>query len=67
MIVDQGSGFDLQTVQRGASSGLAGMVERAALLGGELMIESAPGAGTHVTASLPLHSDGEPREQKHGA
>jgi signal transduction histidine kinase len=67
IIVDQGRGFDLQTVQRGASSGLAGMVERAALLGGELTIESAPGTGTRLTASLPLHSNGEPPRQEHGA
>jgi signal transduction histidine kinase len=67
IIVDQGRGFDLQTVQRGASSGLAGMRERVALLGGELTIESAPGTGTRVTASLQLHNDGEPRGQEHGA
>jgi signal transduction histidine kinase len=67
IIVDQGRGFDLQTVQRGASSGLAGMLERAALLGGELTIESVPGTGTRVTASLPLRSDGEGRGQEHDA
>ncbi len=36
IIVDQGRGFDLQTVRTTLSSGLAGMVERAALLGGNL-------------------------------
>ena len=65
IIVDQGRGFDLQTARTTLSSGLAGMVERAALLGGNLTIESAPATGTRLTASLPLQSDGEPRGQEH--
>lgn len=36
------------------SSGLAGMLERAALLDGRLTIDSTPGAGTLLTAELPL-------------
>jgi len=67
IIVDQGRGFDLQAVRTTLSSGLAGMAERAALLGGSLTIESTPATGTRVTASLPLHSDGEPRGQEHDA
>jgi signal transduction histidine kinase len=67
VVADQGRGFVPQTVDTRTSSGLAGMVERAALLGGNLTIESAPGTGTHVTTSLPLHSDGEPRGQEHDA
>ena len=38
-----------------AGTGLAGMRERAALLGGSLKIESAPGAGTFLSVELPLH------------
>jgi signal transduction histidine kinase len=53
MIVDQGRGFDPQAVRTSTSIGLAGMAERAALLGGDLTIESVPGAGTRVTAVLP--------------
>ncbi|MBI3301005.1 MAG: PAS domain S-box protein [Deltaproteobacteria bacterium] len=54
-IQDQGMGFDPDTVLAGsASSGLAGMRERAMLLGGQLTVESAPGDGTLVTAILPL-------------
>ena len=67
IIVDQGRGFDLQTVQTNLSSGLAGMVERAALSGGHLTIESTPGTGTRVTASLPLDTNGASREQEHDA
>jgi two-component system, NarL family, sensor histidine kinase UhpB len=65
IIVDRGRGFDLQKVRTTLSSGLTGMLERAALLGGELMIESTPGTGAGVTATLPLHGDGEPREQEY--
>jgi len=67
VVADHGHGFDPQTIDMRTSSGLAGMVERAALLGGTLTIESAPGTGTRVTASLPLQSDGAPRGQEHAA
>ena len=59
---DWGCGFDPQAVVEGRSFGdaqgrgvgLTGMRERARLLGGECIIESAPGAGTTVRATLPL-------------
>lgn len=54
-IEDQGAGFDPEAaLAAGAASGLSGMEERAILLGGELTIESAPGAGTSLMAELPL-------------
>jgi PAS domain S-box-containing protein len=53
-ITDMGCGFDLAIEQARTSSGLAGMRERTMLLGGELLIESYPGAGTRVIASFPL-------------
>jgi len=54
-ISDQGGGFDPQAaLAAGKSSGLAGMRERAQLLGGTLMIESAASVGTTVTALLPI-------------
>jgi PAS domain S-box-containing protein len=52
---DHGRGFDLHAVCA-ASSGIAGMRERALLLGGQLTIATAPGAGTRVTAAWPLRS-----------
>jgi PAS domain S-box-containing protein len=63
---DQGRGFDPRTVRQRASSGLAGMRERAALLGGSLTIESAVGAGTRLTATLPLRGGAGSREQEQG-
>lgn len=54
-IADDGSGFDpnLALATRN-SSGLAGMRERAQLLGGKLLLESHANSGTTVTALLPL-------------
>ena len=37
-----------------AGSGLRGLEDRIAALGGELSIESSPGAGTRVRAEIPL-------------
>jgi signal transduction histidine kinase len=52
LISDDGSGFDRSSVEE-SGIGLAGMEERARLLGGQLSIESAPGAGTRVRLSVP--------------
>jgi len=51
---DEGSGFDREASIVSASIGLVSMRERAMSLGGELTIDSAPGRGTRLTASLPL-------------
>ncbi len=48
---DDGSGFDPSAPAHGF--GLVGMQERVDLLDGGLQIESAPGAGTTVTVSVP--------------
>jgi PAS domain S-box-containing protein len=54
-VSDQGRGFDHDMVRHThASTGLIGMRERVALLGGELTIETAPGAGTRLFAALPF-------------
>jgi signal transduction histidine kinase len=60
-IQDEGAGFDPEAAQaHGNTNGLTGMRERAILLSGELSIDSSPGAGTCVTAQLPLASfDGD--------
>jgi PAS domain S-box-containing protein len=57
-IVDKGAGFDLAAALAGTSAGVAGMRERAELLGGQLLVESTPGDGTQVTARLPLRAAG---------
>jgi len=52
-VTDDGRGYDPAAVRAGAI-GLAGMRERAALLGGECEIASAPKAGVVVTVRLPI-------------
>ena len=57
-ITDQGTGFDVDAVlANGITGGLAGLRERAMLLGGRLAVESRPGAGTRLIAKLPLGSE----------
>jgi len=59
-IEDQGSGFDPDAVLSGSTSGgLSGMYERVILLGGRLIVESRPGAGTRVMAEIPLSGSSE--------
>jgi len=54
-VQDRGKGFDIGSVLSASeTSGLAGMRERAVLLGGRLIIESNPEAGTRLTAELRL-------------
>ncbi len=55
-VIDDGRGFDPAAVAGpgiAGGHGLAGMRERAELLGGRLEIESAPGEGTALALSLP--------------
>ncbi len=55
-IRDNGRGFDMNAVQsriERASLGLAGMEERAMLLGGSLDVRSRPSYGTEVEAVIP--------------
>ncbi len=56
-IEDQGAGFDpWEALPGNATSGLTGMRERAEMLGGQLAIDSVPGAGTRLVATLPLQA-----------
>jgi PAS domain S-box-containing protein len=56
-VIDDGRGFDRGSVRAGV--GLSAMRERAADLGGNLEINSRPGAGTRVVLRVPL-ADGSP-------
>jgi signal transduction histidine kinase len=51
-VSDDGAGFD-QELARAGHLGLSTMIDRAALIGAELLVTSAPGAGTTVALSLP--------------
>jgi signal transduction histidine kinase len=60
-VQDSGGGFDVEAaLASGKSSGLRGMFERVRLLGGQMRVNSDPGAGTFLTAELPLKSASEP-------
>jgi PAS domain S-box-containing protein len=61
-VADQGVGFDPgDPLIADVSSGIVGMRERVVLTGGDLTVESAPGAGTRLTAELPLAAPQERR------
>jgi signal transduction histidine kinase len=62
IVSDDGKGFDvshaatLSAAQRGF--GLAGLSERAKLLGGTMAIESIPGKGTTIVITIPIPTPG---------
>ena len=61
-VFDNGIGFDRDQVRQMRNNrpclGLAGMEERAALLGGTVNVQSRPGYGTEVEALIPYHHNG---------
>jgi signal transduction histidine kinase len=55
VIEDEGAGFSIEEQKAGYSSGLTGMVERARLLQGEMLIQTQPGQGTRIQVRIPYH------------
>ena len=53
-VADTGVGFDPQSVPQDGHLGLAGMRERVRVLGGTFSVESAPGQGVRVRATIQL-------------
>ena len=63
-ITDDGKSFNVErtlNANGGKRLGLLGMRERLEMVGGNLVVESAPGAGTTVQARIPL---GKPRPRR---
>jgi signal transduction histidine kinase len=62
-VEDEGTGFDPSIIEEQSSGngqvGLRRIRERANLLGGDLELDSEPGAGTRVTVMVPRY---QPRE-----
>jgi signal transduction histidine kinase len=59
-VVDDGRGFAFDAKGlpgRGSGLGIVGMRERAAMVGGKLSIESSPGKGTRLAATIPLPTE----------
>jgi two-component system CheB/CheR fusion protein len=57
MVVDHGKGFDA-TAPRDHGFGMFSIGERMGYVGGEIEIESSPGAGTTATIRAPLFTNG---------
>ena len=60
LVEDNGQGFDTKKGESSRALGVMGMRERAALVGGELKIDSEVGKGTTVRVRIPLKSQDEP-------
>jgi signal transduction histidine kinase len=58
-VTDDGTGFDTATTRRG--TGLQGMADRLAALGGALRVRSRPGEGTTLSGELPVSAPGQVR------
>ena len=57
VVEDDGCGFDSEAIAGAPIQerlGIAGMAERAALVGGKLAVESQPQQGTAVFVTVPL-------------
>lgn len=65
-VIDHGCGFDTTAPQSARSIGLMSMTERAAALGGEFTVESAPGVGTRVAVTLPAPAPAHKKENTNG-
>jgi signal transduction histidine kinase len=57
-VSDNGAGFDPKTADTAGRVGLEGMRERVEILGGTFQLQTAPGQGTVIQASLPLQLAG---------
>jgi len=58
-VKDDGRGFDTGTLSELAALGVAGMRERASLVGGQLTVTSTIGKGTEVVLMVPVKDDYE--------
>jgi signal transduction histidine kinase len=60
-VADDGRGLDAERARSG--SGMQNMRDRIEVLGGELQVESSPGAGTRLTGSIPVAEAGTAGER----
>jgi len=53
-VSDSGAGFDAKKAQEGRGLGITSMRERLKLVDGQISIDSIPGCGTSIRASVPF-------------
>jgi len=58
VVRDPGAGFDVEEAKARGGLGLVSMQERINMLSGQFSIDSRPGEGTKIVASVPLIADG---------
>ena len=51
---DAGAGFDIEAAKKNPGLGLVSMQERVNLVHGTFSVESKPGKGTRITATVPF-------------
>jgi signal transduction histidine kinase len=66
-VKDAGIGFDVKEVNRIGGLGLVSMRERVRAVDGRFYIESKPGAGTKIIASVPAGTSAEKAASDDGA
>ena len=62
-VADEGKGFDPDTLGASLSLGLHGVRDAVERLGGTFSVDSEPGEGTSVTATLPVHISPLPEQE----
>jgi signal transduction histidine kinase len=67
LVEDNGQGFDYAAANKKCDKclGLMGMKERVNLLGGDFVVESAPGEGTTIRVRIPLGEDSNANTDLH--
>ena len=66
-IHDNGTGFDQARGIRDSAYGLVGMRERTDVIGGRLLVSSAPGSGTTISVSTGIPADTQDRTANDGS
>ena len=57
IVSDSGQGFDIESAMRSPGLGLTSMQERVRLVGGTIVIDSKPLAGTNVHVRVPFRAE----------
>jgi len=57
IVRDSGAGFDIKTPERSRGLGLTSMQERVRLVGGTIVIDSKPEAGTEIQVCVPMGAE----------